>query len=181
LNAEKDSASPHLEPLISESEIADAVSRLAGEIERDYEGKSLVMVGVLKGSFVFLADLMRRLSVDVTNVEFVRASSYGAARESSGEVALSSGLSPEAMAGQHVLLAEDILDTGLTTLAVVEHLRELRAASVRVCALLDKPERRRAAIAADYVGFTIGNRFVVGYGLDANQRYRNLPAIYILR
>jgi hypoxanthine phosphoribosyltransferase len=167
-------------PLISQGEIAAAVGRLAGELDADYLGKSPVLVGVLKGAFVFLADIIRVMTTLVRGIEFVRLSSYGSSTVSSGEADIVRGIAATTVERQHVIVIEDIIDTGLTTSELVEHIEEFAPASVAVCTLLDKPSRRRLSFAADYIGITIPDAFVVGYGLDFDERYRDLPAIHVL-
>jgi len=137
-------------------------------------------VGVLKGGFIFLADLVRRMQVSVLSVEFLRLSSYGGNKTSSGSPKIVVGLPDDAVENRHLVVVEDIVDTGLTTAATLKYLREKKPASIKLCVLLDKPERRRVSTLIDYVGFTVPNRFLVGYGLDLDQRYRQLPGIYIL-
>ena len=139
-----------------------------------------VLVGVLKGGFIFLADLVRRMQVSVLSVEFLRLSSYGGNTVSSGAPRIVVGLPEDAVLNRHLVLVEDIVDTGLTTAAALEYLREKKPASIRLCVLLDKPERRRVPAVIDYLGFTVPDRFLVGYGLDLDQRYRQLPGIYML-
>ena len=164
--------------LISEAELKSGVSDLAKRIDRDYARTGLVLVGVLKGATLFVADLMRELQVNVHRLEFVMARSYGSGTESSGTVWVESLLTDEAITGRHVLIVDDIADTGHTCAAVTKYLTEMRPASLRYCTLLDKPERREATIQYDYVGFTIPNHFVVGYGMDLDERYRGLPGVY---
>jgi hypoxanthine phosphoribosyltransferase len=165
----------HCEVLISREEIATAVDRLAAEISRDYGHKRPLLVAVLKGAFVFLADLMRRLDFPL-EVDFIRLSSYGSGQESSGEVRVVHGLGTD-VAGRHVLVVEDIIDTGLTTAFLLNYLKEKGAASVRLCALTDKPSRRQVAVNIDYLGFTVPDKFLVGYGIDWDERFRYLPDI----
>ena len=157
--------------LIGAAEIAARVEALADHIAADY-GTDLVMVPVLKGAFVFAADLMRALGRRgaAVRVEFLRLASYGAATESSGRVTLIEPI-PE-VAGGRVLIVEDVLDTGRSARFAVELMRRAGAAEVRLCALLDKPSRRTEDVAGDYIGFVIPDRFVVGYGIDWNERYR---------
>ena len=171
--------SARLEPLIPAAEIATRVAGLAAELNRDYAGRELLVVGVLKGCFVFLADLVRHLTVP-TAVEFLRAVSYGAATETSGVVQIRLDLDAS-VAGRHVLLVEDILDTGLTLDYLRKHLLAAGPASLKICTLLDKRARRRTPLEADYVGFAIEDKFVVGYGLDFDERYRELPDVCVLR
>lgn len=168
---------PLLTPLWTPEQIADRVAAVAGEIDQDYASNPPVLVGALKGAFIFLADLVRQMKTPA-EIEFMRLSSYDAGTESSGNVRVAWGPNLEAIQGRPVIVVEDILDTGLTTSAALKHLRRKRPASIRVCTLLDRPERRRVDIKADYVGFTFSGHFVVGYGLDLDQRYRGLPGIY---
>ena len=169
-----------LTELISEAELQKGVARLAREIGEDYANTGLVMVCVLKGSFIFTSDLLRQLSVAVHRVEFVKASSYGSGTESVLDVRVESSLGAEQIRGQHTLLVDDIADTGKTFAAVSQYLRDMEPASLRCCTLLNKPDRREVDMEYDYVGFTIPNRFVVGYGMDLDDRYRGLPAVYCL-
>ena len=169
-----------LTPYLDAEVIDNAVRRLARELDRDYAARPPVLVGLLKGGFIFLADLVRRIQVSVLSVEFLRPSSYDGSTTSSGNPEIVVGLPGDAVRNRHLVVVEDIVDTGLTTAAVLEYLRELNPASIRLCVLLDKPERRRVATVIDYVGFTVPDRFLVGYGLDLDQRYRQLPGIYLL-
>lgn len=169
---------PETEVLLSRTEIAAAIDRLAAEVRRDYLGKCPLLVGILKGSFVFMADLVRRLDFPL-EIDFVRLSSYGHGTESSGQVRVVQGLrSP--VRGREVLVIEDIVDTGLTDSYFLEYLRKKRPASLRLCSLLDKPARRRFPVTIDYLGFSIPDRFVVGYGLDLDEKYRNLSDVCVL-
>ena len=168
---------PRLVPLWTPDQIAERVAAIAGEIDQDYASDPPVLVGALKGAFIFLADLVRQIQTPA-EIEFVRLSSYDAGTESSGRVRVAWGPSLDAIKGRPVIVVEDIVDTGLTTSAALKHLRRKRPSSIRVCTLLDRPERRRTEVTADYVGFTFTGHFVVGYGLDLDQRYRGLPAIY---
>ena len=160
--------------------IDNAVRRLARELDRDYAARPPVLVGVLKGGFIFLADLVRRLQVSVLSVEFLRLSSYGGNTVSSGAPRIEIGLPDDAVRNRHLVVVEDIVDTGLTTAAVLGYLREKKPASIRLCVLLEKPEKRRVSTVIDYLGFTVPDRFLVGYGLDLDQQYRQLPGIHIL-
>ena len=165
-------------PLVAEKEIAARVAELGRAIARDYAGARLVLVGVLQGAIPFVADLMRAVALDVT-IDFLRASSYGAGTTSSGTVRLVTDLSID-IADRHVLIVDDIVDTG-HTLAALKHTLEARGPlSVRTCVLLDKTGRRQIDVTVDYVGFTISNVFVVGYGLDYGGLYRNLPYVATL-
>ena len=169
---------PQLKILISRDEIAKAVERLASEIERDYQGKQLLLIGVLKGAFVFMADLIRQLNLPV-ELEFVRLSSYGAARESSGRVRVIQGLKTP-IKGRDVLVIEDIVDTGITISFLLDYLRKKKPASLKLCVLTDKPSRRRVPVSIDYLGFTVPDKFVVGYGLDFDEKFRYLPEICVI-
>lgn len=167
-----------LEPLFSATEIQDKVRLLADEIRKDYRGEEVLLLGVLKGSFHFLSDLSRMLA-DMSTVDFVQVSSYGDQKSSSGVVQIRKDLDTN-IEGKDVLIVEDIIDTGAT----LAHLRELlgtrRPKSLKVVALLSKPEARKHKTQVEYVGFEIPNEFVVGYGLDYGERYRNLPYIAVL-
>jgi hypoxanthine phosphoribosyltransferase len=167
------------EVLITENDLHSKVKELAEQIARDYRDKDPVLVGVLNGAFVFLADLMRHLDLTCT-VDFVSWSSYGKDTSSSGIFRIMKDLEIN-VESRHVLVVEDIIDTGLTLHYLLDTIRARRPASVKVAALLDKPSRRRIEAKADYLGFQIPDAFVVGYGLDFGQRYRNLPFIGILK
>ena len=181
MNREEAEEGTRLTLLIPREDIAAAIQRLALELDQVYSsGPPVVMVAILKGAFVFLADLARQMSVPVGSMEFIRVSSYGANQTTSGEPIIAVGIPAEAVRGQEVLVVEDIVDTGLTTAAVLEQLQNHRPASIRVCTLLDKPSRRQREVPIDHVGFTIPDLFVVGYGLDFDQRYRELPDLYAL-
>jgi len=164
--------------LISQEELQKRIRELAQEISRDYQGRDLLLIGVLKGSFMFLADLLREMDHSV-EIDFMGTSSYGASTQSSGEVRITKDLE-KSVAGRHVLLVEDIVDTGLTLRYLVDTLRARQPASLKVCALLDKPARRRVRISLDYYGFIIPNAFVIGYGLDYQEKYRGLPYVGVL-
>ena len=161
--------------LISRQEIEVTINRLAGEINQDYRGKHPILIAVLKGSFVFLADLIRRLDLPL-EIEFVRLSSYGRGKESSGKISVVQGLSAE-VKGRHLLVVEDIVDTGLTTNFLLDYLRQKEPSSIKVCALTSKPSRRKFPVSIDYLGFTVPDKFLVGYGLDYDENFRNLPDI----
>jgi len=169
---------PQLKILISRDEIAKAVARLASEIGRDYKGKQPLLIGILKGSFVFMADLIRRLDLPL-EVEFIKLSSYGSARESSGKVRVVQGLKTR-ITGRDILVIEDIVDTGITTSFLLEYLRKKKPASLKLCALTDKPSRHRVPVSIDYLGFTMPDKFIVGYGIDFDEKFRYLPHIYAL-
>ncbi|MGI6643116.1 MAG: hypoxanthine phosphoribosyltransferase [Bacillota bacterium] len=164
--------------LISKEELDKRIKELAAEISRDYAGRDLLLIGVLKGSFMFLADLVRNLDYHV-ELDFMGTSSYGASTKTSGEVRITKDLE-RSLAGRNVLLVEDIVDSGLTLRYLVDTLRTRQPASVRICTLLDKPARRRVRISIDYYGFIIPNAFVVGYGLDYQEKYRGLPYVGVL-
>ncbi len=168
-----------IDVLISQEEIRKRVKEMALEISRDYADKDLLMVGILKGSFVFLADLLRSLEGDAA-VDFMGTVSYGVSTESSGEVRITKDLE-QSVSGRHVLLVEDIVDTGLTLRYLLDTLKTRQPASLKVCALLDKPARRRTRVNLDYYGFIIPNVFVVGYGLDYGEKYRGLPYVGVLK
>ena len=165
--------------LITGEQIQQRIAELGEQISREHEGHSVVLVGVLRGAFMFLADLVRHIRVP-TSVDFMAISSYGSDTKSTGVVRITKDLD-DSIESQYVVVVEDIVDTGLTLSYLLENLRSRNAASVRVCSLLDKPARRRVELQPDYVGFTIPDRFVVGYGLDFAQRHRELPSIYTLK
>lgn len=167
-----------LRPLISADQISAKVKELAVAIQADYVGEDLLLVGVLKGSFLFIADLMRHFPPE-TIVDFIQVSSYGDETSSTGVVQIRKDLDTN-IEGRNVILVEDIVDTGLTLCHLRELLQTRRPRSLRVVALLSKPEARRHKTPIEYVGFEIPNEFVVGYGLDYAERYRNLPFIAIL-
>ena len=172
------SVQPKLSVLFSRDDIDDRVKKLAAEIRRDYLGKHPLLIGILKGSFIFMADLIRLLDFPL-EVEFIRLSSYGGGRESSGRIRVVQGLSSE-VKGRNVLVIEDIVDTGLTISFLLDYLRKKNPASLKLCALTDKPSRRQTPVTIDYLGFTAPNKFVVGYGLDWDEKFRYLPDICIL-
>jgi hypoxanthine phosphoribosyltransferase len=164
--------------LISERRLRACVRALGRRIGREYRGRELVLAGVLKGSFIFMADLAREISLPLT-CDFLRVSSYGWGTESTGDVRIEFDLT-QPVKGKHVLLVEDIVDTGKTLGRVMEALRARGPASLRLCALLHKPARTVRRVPIDYLGFTIPDRFVVGYGLDLDGLHRNLPYIGVL-
>ncbi len=156
------------------------MERLAGEIQRDYRGKTPLLVGALKGCFIFMSDLIRNLDMPL-EVEFATLSSYGRGRtESSGVIKLKQALCTPAK-DRHVLVIEDIVDSGLTLNFLLSYLRRKRPASIKVCALFDKTSCRKVTVPIDYVGFTVPDAFVVGYGLDYDENFRQLPGLYALR
>ncbi len=169
---------PDLRVLLTSGEIAAGVKKLADQIRRDYHDKHPLLLGVLKGSFIFLADLIRLLDFPL-EIDFIRVSSYGGGTESSGRVKVVQGVRTP-IRSRDVLVIEDIVDTGLTTSFLLDYLRKKRPASVKVCALTDKPSRRLVPVTIDYLGFTVPDKFLVGYGLDWDERFRNLTEIYVM-
>jgi hypoxanthine phosphoribosyltransferase len=170
---------PHVgEILVQRDELEHRVRELAEEVSRDYADRELLLVGVLKGAVFFLSDLMRHLDVDC-EVDFMAVSSYGSSTDSSGVVRILKDLDIS-IEGRHVLIVEDIVDSGLTLSYLLRTLKARNPASLEVCALLTKPERRKVELPIRYVGFEIPNRFAIGYGLDHAERYRNLPFVAVL-
>jgi len=167
-----------LKPLIDADTIADRVAELGRAITQDFLGKDLVIVAVLKGSYVFAADLARHIDLDVA-VEFLGVRSYGDQRESSGVVQITTDLSTS-IEGKHVILVEDIVDTGLTISYLYENLATRQPASLKIASLLHKPARTRVSVDIDYLGFTVDDVFIVGYGLDYAQKFRNLPYLAVV-
>lgn len=166
--------------LVSEKELKAKVAELGAQISRDYDGRDLLLVSILKGSVVFMADLMRAITVPCS-IDFMIVSSYGGANTTStGLVKIIKDLDQE-LTGKDVLIVEDILDTGITLSHLVPMLRMRNPRSVRLCTILSKPSRRKAEIQPDYLGFEVPDEFVVGYGLDYNETYRNLPYVGILK
>ena len=170
---------PNLEVLIPAEKIQNRIRELGAEIARDYSDRNPLLIGVLKGAFLFLSDLMRAADIPL-NVEFMAISSYGAEMRSSGEVRILKDLDV-AIEGRDILVVEDIVDTGLTLSYLLANLKSRGPASVKLAALLDKYERREKEVTIDYLGFKIPDKFVVGYGLDFAERYRNLPFIAVLK
>ena len=169
---------PELIPVLTEKEIQDKVGKVAQKISKDYEHDRLVLIGVLKGAFIFLADLSRRLSISV-EIDFIRYTSYGNGDSSSGEIRLCSDITTD-IKGKHVLIVEDIIDSGLTMATLIKHLEAFHPESIRICAFIDKYERRKIDCRADYLCHSVEGGFLVGYGLDYAEQYRNLPALYHL-
>lgn len=167
-----------LKVLISAEDIARRVQELGREITADYQGRSLMIIGILKGAVVFMSDLIRQISVPL-EVDFMAISSYGEATETSGVVQLLKDLD-RPIEGKHVLIVEDIIDTGLTLSYLYQLLQSRNPATLKTAVLLDKPERRRTDFTPDYVGFTIPDKFVIGYGLDYNHMHRELPYVGVL-
>ncbi|MBI2909364.1 MAG: hypoxanthine phosphoribosyltransferase [Chloroflexi bacterium] len=164
--------------MFTREEVGRAVERLATDIRRDYRGKNPLLVGILKGSFVLLADLVRSLNIPL-ELDFAKLSSYGCATETSGKVRVLYRLTTP-VKGRHVIVIEDIIDTGLTVSCFLEALRRRKPASLKLCALLEKPARRRTPITIDYLGFSVPDKFIVGYGLDCDEKYRYLPDVCYL-
>ena len=169
----------HLEVLFTSEQIQQRVRELGAQIQRDHLGKELILVGVLKGAFVFVADLARNIDLPLA-VDFIGLSSYGEATESSGIVKITSDLS-RPIEGKHVVIVEDIIDTGLTMRYLLDNFSTRRPASVKICGLLQKPSRARTKIPIEYLGFTVPDLFVVGYGLDSAEKYRNLPFVGVVK
>lgn len=178
--ASSEFTNPNLEILFSEEQIGERIIQLGQEITADYDGKDLVLVSVLKGSCVFLADLMRAVDLKLT-IDFMAVSSYKDGTQSTGDVEILKDLS-NPIRDKHVIVVEDIVDTGLTLSRLLEILGSRGAASIKLASFLDKPEPRiKKELKIDYTGFTVPNKFVVGYGLDAAGRYRNLPFIAVVK
>ena len=168
-----------LRVLYSEEELEAKCAELGAQISKDYEGKNLLLVSVLKGAVVFMTDLMRHITVPCS-IDFMVVSSYGNGVKTSGVVKIVKDLDAD-LAGKDLLIVEDILDTGMTLHYLKQLLQDRNPNSIRIATLLDKPERRRAAVRADYVGYQVPDEFVVGYGLDYDEKYRNLPYVGILK
>ncbi len=167
------------EVLLTAEQLRERIAELGRQLRADYAGRTPVLISVLKGSIVFLADLMREMDIPLS-LDLMEVSSYGSGTETSGQVRILKDLS-NSIEGRDVLVVEDIIDTGLTLNYLLRYLGERNPASLRVCCLLDKPARRLAEIEIDYRGFTIPDRFVIGFGLDYDERYRNLPYVGVLR
>lgn len=168
-----------LKVLYTEEQLAKKVQELGGQISKDYEGKNVLLVALLKGAVVFMADLMRSITIPVA-IDFMAVSSYGSGTKTTGVVKIIKDLDLD-LSGRHVLIVEDILDSGMTLSYISQLLEDRHPESIRICALLNKPDRRVADIKADYVGFDIPDEFVVGYGLDFDEQYRNLPYVGVLK
>ena len=161
--------------LFNRDEIKQTVARLADEIRQDYQGKQPLLIGILKGSFVFLADLIRQLDMPL-DVDFVKLSSYGAHKETSGKVTMVQGLKTP-IKGRDVIVVEDIVDTGITLTYLLAYLQKRKPVSLKLCALTDKPSRRQVPVTINYLGFTVPDKFIVGYGIDWGEKFRYLPDI----
>lgn len=170
---------PNLDVLLSEQQIQDRIKELGAQITRDYAGKNPLLIGVLKGACFFMSDLLRAIDTRLS-IEFMAISSYGSSTRTSGEVRIMKDLDVP-IEGRDILVVEDIVDTGLTLSYLLSNLESRGAASVKLAALLDKFERREREVKIDYLGFQIPDEFVVGYGLDFAERYRNLPYIAVLK
>lgn len=166
------------EVLISEEELSESIAALGRQITEDYAGEEVLMIGILKGSVPFLAELIRRIDLDV-QIDFMSVSSYGASTKSSGVVRILKDLD-SGIEGRNVIIVEDIVDSGLTLQYLKEYLGGRKPKSLRICTLLDKPAGRRVELEPDYKCFTVGDQFIVGFGLDYDQKYRNLPYISCL-
>ena len=164
---------PHI--LFTRDEIEATVKKLAAEISQDYHGKHPLLIGVLKGSFMFMADLIRHLDFPL-EVEFITLSSYGRGRSTPGGIKVVQGLRSK-VRSRDVIIIEDIVDTGLTIAFLLDYLRKKKPASLKLCALTDKPSRRQVPVNIDYLGFTVPNKFIVGYGIDWDEKFRYLPHI----
>jgi hypoxanthine phosphoribosyltransferase len=164
--------------LISRQEIKKTIARLAKQIRKDYEGKNPVIISVLKGSAIFFADLIRELNMPL-QIEFVQVSSYGSGMESSGKIKVVQRLRTS-IKDRHVLVIEDIVDTGNTLSYLLKYLARKKPASLKLCALTDKPSRRKVPVKIDYLGFTVPDKFIVGYGIDFNEEYRYLSDICVI-
>jgi len=169
---------PPRQLIVSTEQLHDRVRELGRQITEEYEGRRLVLLGVLNGAFIFAADLCRAIELDV-EIDFIRVASYGTSTVSSGTIRLLKEPGID-LAGKDVLLVEDIVDTGTTMAWLRDHFRRSPARSVRICSLIDKKERRAVPVEVDYIGFALDRGFLVGYGLDCAEQYRNLPAIYSL-
>ncbi len=164
------------EILIDEDTLAGRVAQLGKQISEDYKGESILLVGILKGSIPFIADLMRKIEIDDLQIDYMSVSSYGHSTKSSGVVRILKDLDSD-VKGKNIIIVEDIIDTGLTLAYLKEYLLGRAPKSLKICTLLDKPSRRKVELRGDYVGFEVEDKFIVGYGLDIDQKYRNLPFI----
>lgn len=167
------------ETLFTEEDLEAIVARIGAQISKDYEGKNLLMVSVLKGSLMFMADLMRHITIPCS-IDFLSVSSYGSGTSTSGEVRILKDLD-RSLEGKDLLVVEDILDSGVTLSFLLKNLSARNPSSIRLCTLLDKPERRRVEVKADYIGASVPDKFIVGYGLDYDEKYRNIPFVGVLK
>lgn len=169
----------HIEVMLSEEEIDRKISELGAQISKDYEGKEVFLICILKGACFFTCELAKRITVPVS-MDFMKVSSYGSGTVSSGEIKIINDLG-DSIEGKHVIIVEDIIDSGHTLDRLPKVLQERKPASIKLCTLLDKPDRREVEVFVDYVGFEIPDKFVIGYGLDYDQKYRNLPYIGVVK
>jgi len=166
------------EVMITEEEIRERAAEIGEQITGDYRGEGVILIGILRGAVPWMADVMKHIALDV-EIDFIACSSYGATTKTSGVVKINKDLDSD-IEGKNVIIVEDIVDSGITLSYLKGYLENRKPKSIRICALLDKPEGRRADIKADYVGFTVEDKFIIGYGLDFNQKYRQLPYISFL-
>lgn len=166
-----------LRTLINEEELEERITEIANQINNDYQGKEIILISILKGSIFFTVELAKKLNNPNVKLDFMKVSSYNNKTVSSGKIKLKLDVLKKDIKGKDIIVIEDIIDTGNTLAYLIEHLKEKEPNSIKLCALLDKPERRETEVFVDYVGFTIPNEFVVGYGLDANNYYRCLPYV----
>ena len=166
------------EILFSRGEIQKRVKEIASQISKDYAGRELVVIGILKGAFIFMSDLVREISIPC-KIDFARLASYGTGSESSGKVVMTKDIETS-IKGRDILIVEDIVDTGLTLQYLVDWLKERNPHSLKICVFLDKRKRRKVSLEADYVGFTVDDGFVVGYGLDFDEQFRFFPDVYVI-
>jgi len=170
---------PELIPVLSKNDIEDRVAHVARRISTDYQNQELIVIGILKGAFIFVSDLVRKLSIPV-KIDFIGASSYGCGTSSSGNIHLTKNIAFD-LKGKDVLIIEDIVDTGLTLNYIIDYLKSFNPKTVKICALIDKYQRRKTEIRIDYTCHVVAEGFFVGYGLDYNEKYRELPGIYHLK
>jgi hypoxanthine phosphoribosyltransferase len=166
------------EILFSRDDIQKRVKEIASQISKDYAGRELVVIGILKGAFIFMSDLVREISIPC-KIDFARLASYGTSSESSGKVVMTKDIETS-IKGRDILIVEDIVDTGLTLQYLVDWLKERNPHSLKICVFLDKRKRRKVSLEADYVGFTVDDGFVVGYGLDFDEQFRFFPDVYVI-
>jgi hypoxanthine phosphoribosyltransferase len=166
------------EVMITQEEIRERAAEIGEQITSDYRGEGVILIGILRGAVPWMADVMKHIALDV-EIDFIACSSYGATTKTSGVVKINKDLDSD-IEGKNVIIVEDIVDSGITLNYLKGYLENRKPKSIRICALLDKPEGRRADIKADYVGFTVEDKFIIGYGLDFNQKYRQLPYISFL-
>ena len=171
---------PDFIPILKEADIKHRIVEVSKRISSDYQGHELILIGVLKGSFIFLGDLARQLTLEKIQIDFLRASSYGDRTSSCGMIRLTKDIDID-ISGKHVLIVEDIVDSGLTLSFLIDHLKKQSPTTIKVCTLIDKKERRMTDVEVDYACHIIEKGFVVGYGLDYAEHYRNLPDIYDLK